>query len=71
MLDISQTLLVSKISYKLDQDGSTTTMVLKSHWAFAVTDLPDAEKGKTTKKTKTKQAKKGTTFLAKAGSGKL
>jgi len=71
MLDINQTLLVSKISYKLDQDGSTTTMELKSPWAFAVTDLPDAEKGKTAKSTKTKQAKKGTTFLAKAGSGKL
>ncbi|MCG5031666.1 hypothetical protein MAF45_09470 [Mesosutterella sp. OilRF-GAM-744-9] len=68
MLGINQRLLVSKITYRLDKDGSTTTMTLKDPSAFTVTDLPDVDKGK---KTVAKKVQKGTTFLAKAGSGRL
>lgn len=70
MLNVEQDLLIAKISFRLNNDdGSTTELTLKDKNAFLITDLPEIEKGK--KNAVTKKTKKGMTFLAKAGSGRL
>ena len=69
MLDVEQDLLIAKISFRLSNSGgSTTELTLKDKNAFLITDLPEIEKSK---KNVAKKAPKGTTFLAKAGSGRL
>lgn len=73
MLDVEQDLLIAKISFRLSNSGgSTTELTLKDKNAFLITDLPEIEKSKkNVAKNAAKKAPKGTTFLAKAGSGRL
>lgn len=73
MLDFRGILLISKVTHSLrNGDGSTTVLELKSKDAFIQTDLPEEEKATGNKAKKAvATAKRGTTFLAKAGSGKL
>ena len=72
LLDFSGYLVVESVTYTLDQNGSTTVLTLKAPEAFTVTDLPEQEAVAGTKiKKAVAKAKNGTSFLSKAGSGKL
>ena len=72
LLDFSGCLIVESVTYTLDQNGSTTVLSLKAPEAFTVTDLPEKEAVAGTKiKKVVAKIKNGTTFLSKAGSGKL
>ena len=72
LLGFSGNLVIEKVIYSLDENGTTTTLTLKSADTWISTELPEEEKAKGTAVKKViAKAKNGTSFLSKAGSGKL
>lgn len=71
-LNVFSEVIINKVSFKIDdKNGSVTTLELKHSLAYTPTDLETKASAKGKAKKKISTQKKGTTFIAGAGTGKL
>ena len=70
-LNVFSEVIINKVSFKIDdKNGSVTTLELKHSLAYTPTDLETKASAKGKAKKKISTQKKGTTFIAGAGTGK-